>query len=182
MDLHSASTSTRTIQARIRYRSNWWTKTRTTRCSLSWATRSTMPTQLRLTSRSNWTWSNSRCTTRRITWMGSIHRIERTLPQTDKLWRSNLLRINWAIKIIKSVRTRPTTKLTNRDESYYLNMGLRRRFKVRLRLPSPPPASQARPSKMAFHTAVKLQPRTALSRKVQAINHPSSSRGMGLHS
>lgn len=44
--------------------------------------------------------------------------------------------ISCQIKIIKSVRTPPTTKLTNKDESYYLNTDLRKIFQM----PTPPMA------------------------------------------
>ena len=58
--------------------------------------------------------------------MGSIHQIERKHKQMDKLWKNSWPMISWIIKIIKSVRTLPTTKWISKDESYCLNMDLRK--------------------------------------------------------
>jgi len=129
VDWRSASTNTRTIREHIRFKSNLWTKTLTTKFNLSTINRTKL-TRLKLTSKLSWTWSNSRCTFRRIRSTVSIRRTVRKPLQMDKLLKSSWLKIRWIVKITKSVRILPTTKLINRDESYYLNMDLRRIFQM----------------------------------------------------
>ena len=84
VDWPSVSMNTRIIPERTKYKSNWSTKTRITRCN-HWGTKHTTRIRWSLTSKSSWTWSNSLCTTRQIKSTASIHLITRTHLRMDRL-------------------------------------------------------------------------------------------------
>ena len=187
---HSERTSTSSIKPTIsNSKSNWRSKILAILLRrATWGHRT--PTQSSWRNKWSWRWRQPQCISRPIRWMGSVlaperagHIVGRRVMEGADSWpmKRSLRPTRSKLKTIMQT-TNPTTRGKCRGASCSLNMGLRRRFKVRPLRPNLPLASQARPSKMALLTAAKLQPRLALSRKAQVISHPSSSRGTEQHS